>query len=465
MPVPLFPSRLDQLLSTDRAEVSARRLKVMTVAGSVIALLLGIAWSIFHALSGKPLLAGLCGLLAIAAALQLLLVREGRSHVAGLIAVVSMPAIVTLLALADTPLDGVPRSTHMFLLPIAAGSYFVFRDGPRYWRLVPPFIVLALWLVLASSDFGLFSPAWTPPPGARAATAWINNAGALLTLLLFAAAIQVDVRSRRVLEVAIRRAITRGEFALHYQPQVDADGRVVGAEALLRWHHPSEGEILPGRFIGVAEETGLIVPIGGWVLEAACAELKQWEADPVTRSLKLAVNVSPLQIDQPDFVDDVAALIRRSDIDPTRLQLEVTEHAVMTNLDEMIAKMAALRALGVTWAIDDFGTGYSSLSALDRLPFDLIKIDRAFVAPVVENRRVQRIARAIIDLANDMNIAVLAEGVETEAQRQWLIANGCTRFQGFLFARPLGRQIFLDHLPSWRPCPKAGLQFAPDVAV
>ena len=465
MPVPLFPSRLDQLLSTDRAEVTARRLKIMTVAGSLVALLLGIGWSTFHMLNGKVMLGGLCALLAVTAAVQLALALSGRSRAAALVAVVSMPVIVTALALADTPLDGVPRSTHMFPLPIAVGSYFLFEDGPRFWRLIPTFICLALWLVLASSNIGITDPAWRPLPNGRAAAAWTNNAGTLVTLFLFAVAIRIDARSRRILEVAIRRAIARGEFALHFQPQVDADGRTIGAEALLRWHHPYEGEIVPGRFIGVAEETGLIVPIGGWVLEAACAELSRWQADPLMCSLKLAVNVSPLQLSQPGFVDDVIALIRRSGIDPTKLQLEVTEHAVMTNLDEMSAKMTALSGAGVTWAIDDFGTGYSSLSALERLPFDLIKIDRSFISPVVENRRVQRIVHAIIGLAKDMNIAVLAEGVETEAQRQWLIANGCARFQGFLFDRPLGRQGFLDHMARWRPAAKADRVIGLDVAV
>ncbi len=242
---------------------------------------------------------------------------------------------------------------------------------------------------------------------------------------------------RRQLEEDLHRALRGQQFVLHYQPQVNALHRVFAAEALLRWQHPQHGQIPPGRFVPLAEDTGLIVPIGRWVLETACAQLQTWSLDARTRELQIAVNVSARQFRQADFVAQLGEILSSSAAEPARLKLELTESLVLDNVADTIAKMVAIKKLGVTFSMDDFGTGYSSLSYLTRLPLDQLKIDRAFVSRLPDNQSDAVIAQTIVTMGHSLGLKVIAEGVENEAQRQFLHAHDCDGYQGFLFSRPL----------------------------
>jgi EAL domain-containing protein (putative c-di-GMP-specific phosphodiesterase class I) len=224
---------------------------------------------------------------------------------------------------------------------------------------------------------------------------------------------------------------------LHFQPQLDTQSRVIGAEALLRWLHPKRGQVMPGEFIDLAEQTGLIVPIGHWVLEAACQQLRHWSMQPGMEHLRLAVNISQLQFRQETFVAQVQGLIDRHLIDPNLLELELTESMLVEDMQGIIQKMETLRARGVTFSLDDFGTGFSSLSNLKRLPLNNLKIDQSFVRDVLTDRSDASIAQTIIALGNNLGLAVIAEGVETEQQQQFLLENGCHYFQGYLYSRAL----------------------------
>jgi EAL domain-containing protein (putative c-di-GMP-specific phosphodiesterase class I) len=224
---------------------------------------------------------------------------------------------------------------------------------------------------------------------------------------------------------------------LHFQPQVDAQGRVIGAEALLRWEHPSNGMVSPAAFIPVAEETGQILALGSWVLETACLQLVEWAEVTDTESLVLAVNVSSRQFRQPDFAEYVLGLLDYTGANPKRLKLELTESLLAENLEDVIVKMSSLRERGVSFALDDFGTGYSSLSYLKRLPLDQLKIDQSFVQDVLVDANDAAIARTIVALGNSLGLAVIAEGVETTEQRDFLLANECRAYQGYLFSKPL----------------------------
>jgi EAL domain-containing protein (putative c-di-GMP-specific phosphodiesterase class I) len=235
----------------------------------------------------------------------------------------------------------------------------------------------------------------------------------------------------------LRRGLDKGEFCLYYQPQVDHTGRLIGAEALIRWLPPGQGVISPAQFIPLAEESGLILPIGQWVLDAACAQLKTWERDPRARDLQLSVNVSARQFHQPDFIEQVRQSLLSSGADPTRLKLELTESVVLDNVETVIGRMQELDRLGVGFSLDDFGTGYSSLSYLKRLPLDQIKIDQSFVRDVPGDPNDAAIVRAILAMSRSLGLQVIAEGVETEAQRDFLFENGCSAFQGYLFGRPM----------------------------
>ena len=244
------------------------------------------------------------------------------------------------------------------------------------------------------------------------------------TLRFFDPAMQETINARAALEAALRQALAEEGLQLYYQVQMDEHCRPIGAEVLIRWSHPERGLISPGDFIPLAEETDLILPIGQWVLEQACQELARWSQRPETRDLKLAVNVSAKQFRRPDFVAQVQAAVTRHDIDATRLKLELTESMLLENMEQTIATMRALRAIGVKLSLDDFGTGYSSLQYLKHLPLDQIKIDQSFVRDLVSNPSDLAIVRTIIAMADGLHLNVIAEGVETNEQRDTLLELG-----------------------------------------
>ncbi len=261
------------------------------------------------------------------------------------------------------------------------------------------------------------------------------------TLRFFDPQMQAVVAARVALEAGLRTALAQGQFLLHYQVQVtDAGpvpGHITGAEVLVRWLHPERGMVSPAEFIPLAEETGLILPLGQWVLETACAQLALWAPRPAMEHLTIAVNVSARQFHQFDFVQQVRSVLQATGANPKRLKVELTEGLLVSNIADVIAKMAALKALGVGFSLDDFGTGYSSLSYLKRLPLDQLKIDQSFVRDILVDPNDAAIAQMVVVLANSLGLSVIAEGVETEAQKTFLASQGCLAYQGYLFGRPL----------------------------
>jgi predicted signal transduction protein with EAL and GGDEF domain len=266
------------------------------------------------------------------------------------------------------------------------------------------------------------------------------------TLRFFDPKMQSEISSRVSLESDLRQSLTKQEFSLHYQPQLDDKGHVVGAEALLRWQHPERGMVSPAVFIPLAEETRMILPIGYWVLESACAKLVSWAMRPETSDLTLAVNVSQRQFRQPDFVEQVFDIIDQFGANPNRIKLELTESLFAENVEDVINKMHQLKERGVSFSLDDFGTGYSSLSYLKRMPLDQLKIDQSFVRDILDDLNDASIAYTIIGLAKSLGLEVIAEGVETEAQRQFLYDSGCNLYQGYLFSKPLPAELFEDFI-------------------
>ena len=255
-------------------------------------------------------------------------------------------------------------------------------------------------------------------------------------------AIQVAIEARANMETELRLALESRQFRLYYQIQVDSLNRPLGAEVLLRWEHPERGLVSPDQFIPLTEETGIIVPLGLWVLQTACAQLRTWQQDALTRDLTLAVNVSARQFRQADFVARVQSTILESGAKPSHLKLELTESTVLENVEDTIAKMRELKLLGVSFSMDDFGTGYSSLQYLKRLPLDQIKIDRSFVRDIASDPNDAAIVQTIIAMTEALGLNVIAEGVETEAQRGFLDKHGCHAFQGYLFSKPVKIEQF-----------------------
>jgi diguanylate cyclase (GGDEF)-like protein/PAS domain S-box-containing protein len=248
--------------------------------------------------------------------------------------------------------------------------------------------------------------------------------------------IEMQLNRQVVLEADLHQALEKKQFILYYQPQVDTLGRFMGVEALVRWQHPQRGLVFPGEFIGLAEETGLILPLGQWVLEQACEQIKAWRNNPATAHLIVSVNLCAHQIFQSDFVETVTNTLRTYDTDPKKLQLELTESVLARNIDDVIEKMSRLVALGVTFSLDDFGTGYSSLNYLKRLPLHQLKIDASFVRDLVSDPNDASITQTIITLGDSLDLEVIAEGVENQIQKDILARQGCRFFQGYFFGRP-----------------------------
>lgn len=257
------------------------------------------------------------------------------------------------------------------------------------------------------------------------------------TLRFYDPAVQANVMQRAALETDLYRAFEEGQFLLYYQPQVSGASSIFGAEALLRWEHPERGIVSPAEFISLAEETGLILPLGHWVLLSACRQLVSWARQPEFANLNVAVNVSASQLRLPNFVEEVLSVLQHTGANPGRLKLELTESLLVTDVEDIIGKMAALKGKGVGFSLDDFGTGYSSLSYLKRLPLDQLKIDKGFVRDILSDANDAAIAKMIIALAETIGLSVIAEGVEHDAQKEFLARHGCHAYQGYLFSRPL----------------------------
>ncbi len=270
-------------------------------------------------------------------------------------------------------------------------------------------------------------------------------------LCFFNPAMQTTQDERSSLENNLHHALKHSQLHLHYQPQMDADRHIIGAEALLRWAHPERGIVPPDDFIPLAEDTGMILPIGRWVIASACAQLKTWSTSPLTQELVLAVNVSSRQFNQPDFVAEVRQILNESGADPTRLKIELTESIVIDNFAGITAQMLELKNLGISFSMDDFGTGFSSLSYLKRLPLDQLKIDRSFIRELASDPNDAAIVNTIITMGKTLGLHVIAEGVETEEQLQRLTEYGCTSFQGYLFSKPLPLNLFEEFVLKSEP--------------
>jgi diguanylate cyclase (GGDEF)-like protein/PAS domain S-box-containing protein len=273
------------------------------------------------------------------------------------------------------------------------------------------------------------------------------------TLRFFDPAMQALVAQRTAMELELRHGLRRQEMVVYYQPVVDVVGRMVGVEALVRWLHPQRGLVSPLEFIPVAEQTGLIIPLGAWVLEAACQQLAHWAESSATVALTIAVNVSARQFRQPDFAQQVLDILRKTGADARRLKLELTESLLLSDSQDAIAKMSTLQRFGVGFALDDFGTGYSSLSYLKLLPLQQLKIDQSFVRDVLTDPNDAAIARTVLALGKSLGFSVVAEGVENEGQRAFLRENGCTLFQGFLFGKPVPVQQLVLQAPPVEDLP------------
>lgn len=414
-----------------------RNRKVRTTLGlaGACCTIMGLVWTACCLLYNLPGLAvtfvGLTavGLLAIHG------FRRGNATALSLVAH-GIFVVVLVISFADTPIAHIPRSTHLFFLPLAASMLLAFDRRHRYSANVFPLTCMAIFIAFGVGALD-FTPLFaSPPPQLRmlGATSSIALSTMLLAAILYI--YRSDVDARLSLERELVRAVRNQEIKVLYQPQVSETGKVLGAEALVRWQHPSGTLLTPDKFIPLAEENALIRDIGMEVLRQVCATLRKWSQEPELCDMVVAVNVSPVQLLDQTFVTSVLEVIVAAGVNPSLLELELTESALCVDIEAVREKMHELKAFGIGWALDDFGTGFSSLSMLRTLPVTKLKIDRQFVNDAMSEDSARRLLAKIVEISEVMGMVALAEGIEEPAQCDMLSAMGCRRFQGFLFGRP-----------------------------
>jgi len=430
-----------------------RRRKIRTILSlaGVSCIFLGLAWTLCYLYFDRAELAApFVGVMIIGIVAALSSRRADGTSL--LIVAHGVFVSVCAIAIIDAPIAWVPRSAHLFLLPLAAGAAFTFDARERYGSLAFPLACLAAFAAFAIGALDFLAPGTSPPLEVRVWGARTNTTLSMMLLAAIFAIYRVDIGNRLRLERELGRAVRSGEIDVHYQPQVRGSGEITGVEALARWRRPSGQLLAPDAFIAQAEESGAIRDIGLEVLRQACELLAHWSSRPETRELRVAVNISPIQLLDPGFVAAVTAVIQDSRVDPRLIELELTESALSAETAATIEKMKALESLGLTWALDDFGTGFSGLSTLRTLPVRKLKIDRNFVDAATSQERAQRLLGKIVEISQVMGMSALAEGVETTAQWELLVGLGCDHFQGYLFARPMPRAA-LEHWLATRSTP------------
>ena len=418
------------------------RMQLLLALGSVLLMLIAAGWAVFSVVKGLWFVVPLDLAMVATGAASLVMSRRGQLRNASLLLLGNLFVFIgAICVFLDVPSPEVPRATHHFFLSLGASAYLLFRAERPLLRHGVALVFFAAFAVFASCDAAIVTP-YVLPDDMRAVGTWANNILSVLTLYLVLHVMQADVVARNELEDELRTALDEQQLLLHYQPQIGAGGEITGAEALVRWVHPQRGMVSPGEFIPLAEQTGLILPLGAWVMREACAQLRRWSQDPRMASLTLSVNVSAQQMRQPDAVARLDAILDRQGIDPTRLKIELTESMLVSDIEDIITKMTAMKARGVGFSLDDFGTGFSSLSYLKRLPLDQLKIDQSFVRDVLTDPNDAAIARTVVSLGQSLGLNVIAEGVETEGQKEFLAGIGCEAYQGYLFSRPLPIDAF-----------------------
>jgi len=358
----------------------------------------------------------------------------------------------------DVPSEAMPRVSHLYLPAITLLAYFNYLRQKSTFQIVIIAASLLAFIFFSCTKIAL-PFALSVPDEVRYLGIWINSTLATAMLCGGVYAIHRESTGQNEISRALRTAVRNNQLELHFQPQVDNARQIIGAEALLRWKHPQRGYIPPGDFIPIAEECGLMPLIGGWVLKEACRTLSVWSDDPVLGELTLAVNVSANQFNVDGFEQSVLETVELFRIDPAKLKLELTESVIISGVEPVVSKMNILRTSGIEFALDDFGTGYSSLSYLRQLPVSQLKIDRSFVQESFESPGGASLIKSIVRMGLDLDLTVLADGIETAAQHLFLLDCGCHEFQGYYFGRPVPDEDFKAHVMK-----TAGTALAPSKA-
>ncbi|WP_424981580.1 putative bifunctional diguanylate cyclase/phosphodiesterase [Maritalea sp. S77] len=404
--------------------------------GSLSFMAIGIAWAIVFIFMGWWLVVGMDLIIVALGGVIYFSMRKGHLRFGVFLAQVGLLLVaITMGVLLDVPTAEYPRVVHIYLLSLASLGYLNYQREKSNIQLLIIVICLLAFIVLSCAP--LASPYVLQMPDLlRTVGTWANATMATIILAASVHAIHSELVRKDKDSRRLMSALWNKEFKLVFQPQVDKSRKIIGAEALIRWHHPDKGEISPASFIPQAEQLDLMPDIGKWVLEEGCTVLKSWEQNPKLQHLNLSLNVSAKQLMHDEFEENLKKILDRTGANPKKLTLEITESVLVTGFEIARTKLATLNELGITVALDDFGTGYSSLSYLRQLPVQHVKIDRSFVRDAALNDASKTLVKNLVQLCNDLGQNVVAEGVETEEQHKLLCEFGASRFQGFLYGRP-----------------------------
>ncbi|EHU1702792.1 EAL domain-containing protein [Acinetobacter baumannii] len=423
-----------------------QQLTLAAKANIFICILFCIFWTIYFSLFGMWTIVYMDIVFTSISIFSLFLIYINQISAGTLLSQIvlfTFPVIFCLVFDVATP--EYPRVSHLFLPAGALLGYLNYRRNPSYFQFILILLSIAAFIFFSGSSFTLDS-AIPLSEDIRDHGGWLATCIATLMLCTSIYVMQLDIQVENTLVQDLRLALSKNEFELFFQPQTNASEEFIGAEVLLRWRHPISGYIPTKDFIPTAETFELMPEIGAWVLDEACKILHDWSKQESTKNLTLSINISADHFMQPNFEQIVICLVQKNDVNPSKLILEITESIALNNIIGVIEKMEFLSKNGIQISIDDFGTGYSSLSYLQKMPINQIKIDRSFVQAALDNKRSYTLIKGIIKIGLDLDLQVLAEGIETIEQFDAFRRNGCTMFQGYLWGRPMPLSDFLNKI-------------------
>ncbi|NUG24077.1 EAL domain-containing protein, partial [Acinetobacter lactucae] len=431
-----------------------QQLTIAAKANIFICIIFCLFWTIYFACAQMWLIVYMDLFFTLISIFSLFLIYINRISAGILLSQVVLLVFPVIFCLFfDVATSDRPQVAHLFLPAGAILGYLNYRRNPSFLQTILILLSIGCFIFFSGSSFNLDS-AIPLPEDIRDHGGWIATCVATLMICISIYTMQLEIQTENSMVQELRLALAKEQFKLFYQPQVNSSEMLIGAEALLRWHHPVLGYVPTKDFILVAENFGLMPEIGVWVLSQACKVLQDWSKNEETKDLTLSVNISADHFMQPNFEQTVIDMVQRYKVNPSRLILEITENIALTNSISMIEKMHFLSKSGIQLSLDDFGTGYSSLSYLQKMPISQIKIDRSFVQAALDDKRSNKLVTGIIKIGLDLNLRVLVEGIETTEQFNAFKDNGCTEFQGYLWGVPKPLNDFLNQLSHFKKLTK-----------
>lgn len=418
-----------------------RRQYFLLFLTGIICMTGGAAWSTAYLFADKPYIAALCLSVILVGFYAMKMAFNGITKQNTLIFSHLILIVCTVIPLTDFPLATIPRSSHSYLLVYAVGGALFLRHERFYVKTVMPFLAFVFYLIYSVSDISFTSELLHPPEYIMTKGVFINYVTAVALIFGILIIFRGDYTNEKYLTYALSKAIKTKQLSVYYQPQIDRQGKVVSAEALLRWKHPVRGFIAPDYFIPIAEASGLILPIGYWVLERVGDDMLALKNK--IKDITVSVNISPIQLMDAEFPDTVDSILNKNNLSLKNIKLEITEGAFIYDKKYILNVMNEFSRKGALWSLDDLGSGYSSLNILNEMPFSEVKIDKNLLKGIDHSLKNRVILEKIIEIANDVGMNIVVEGIETQTMADTVFKMGCDLQQGYLYAKPMPLDEFL----------------------